>query len=217
MLLYEPDVQALHTRSAWSLPLAMTRSPGAQSLQALQPSALLVVLNVPFAHALQVWSCAALPEDTLYWPAAHAVHALQLVAFALLLKWPEGHALQLRSLSASPAAPAKLPGLHVVCATHCVAGLASWSHSPSAQGLAAAPPPVQYVPALQAAHWTAAAAEPSAVRTVPAGHSPFARQADSFAPLLNVPCAQGAHVRSTTEEGVFATYEPAAQLDHASH
>jgi hypothetical protein len=65
-------------------------------------------------------------------------------------------------------------------------------------------------PAVQAAHWRSAVAEPAAVIPAPTAHVAHATQAALPAAALNVPLAQVAHVRSVDAVATLSMNEPAA-------
>ena len=77
---YVPSAQAVHSRSALALGLALTCVPALQTLQGVQLGAFAAVLKVPLAHGAHVRSNVAPPAAATDWPGTHSVQATHAVA-----------------------------------------------------------------------------------------------------------------------------------------
>ena len=90
-------------------------------------------------------------------------------------------------------------------ATQAVAGLPSWSHLSPLHATGGALAPAQYCPAVHTEQIGSDVAVAGAVSNVPAGQSVAVTQEDSLGPLVCVPRAQTAQLRSDAADGAATT------------
>jgi hypothetical protein len=159
----------------------------------------------------------AVPGAVWTEPAAQAPMGRQAAALSASLYVPASHAAQVRSPTAAPSAATRNPGEQVVHAMHGLAALASSSQVPALHATWASPPPGQYVPASQAAHWTGELGVAGAVCRDPARQALAGWQVLAFASLLYSPAAQAAQVRSAPAVPWTTTCSPATQSVHGVH
>lgn len=138
----------------------------------------------------------------------------QALTFDVALKVPEVQGEHTRLVSADPEETTKVPAGQIRLATQSVAGLPSSSHVAPPHATAEVLPPAQYSPLPHAEQMASDEDVAEAICFVPAWQSVAVRQNDSFEPVVRVPGAQVAHIRSDAAEGGLVTYELAGQTLH---
>jgi hypothetical protein len=139
----------VHAASLDDVAGTLTKVPAGHTLTGVHAAALPTLLKVLASQGVHTRS--AVLDGTLptYVPAGQFVHGVHAGAFGSVENSWLAQAVQLRSVVVEPSLATKVPGAQTDLVTQTVAGSASWSQLPVAQGNSGLVSPAQYSPATQ--------------------------------------------------------------------